>query len=150
MSALPHSRRLRERAIRAFTLLEILVVLAILGLLLGLVINNADKILGHGSESVAKIFVHDSLKTVMVRYRIDMGDYPTTEEGLQALVTAPGGKTDRWRGPYIDAPGNKVPLDPWGEPYQYRYPGTKNPTGYDVFSKGPDKQPDTADDIGNW
>jgi general secretion pathway protein G len=142
----PASRSARLR--RAFTLIEMLVVLAILGLLLGLVVTNADKILGNSNEAVAKIFVHDSLKTTLVRYRIDLGDYPSTEEGLDALVVAPSGKTDRWHGPYVDDKKNLI--DPWGQPYQYRYPGTKNPTSYDLFSKGADKVADTADDIGNW
>ena len=145
-SARPMARRRQS----AFTLIEMLVVLAILGLLIGLVITNADKIIGQSNESVAKVYVRDSLKTTLVRYRIDMGDYPSTEEGLAALITAPSGKADRWHGPYLEVPGNKLPLDPWGEPYQYRYPGTKNPSGYDLFSKGPDKVADTADDIGNW
>ena len=140
----------RARARRAFTLLEVLVVLAILALLLTLLITNTDKIFGQSQEAVARIFVRDSLKTTLVRYRIDLGDYPSTEEGLEALVVAPGGKTERWHGPYLETPGNKLPLDPWGEPYQYRYPGTKNTTSYDIFSKGPDKIADTADDIGNW
>lgn len=133
-----------------FTLLEILVVLAILGLLAGLAITNSDKIFGQGQEAVAKVFVRDSLKTSLVRYRIDLGDYPSTAEGMQALLAAPAGKADRWRGPYIDAPGNRPPVDPWGEPYQYRYPGVKNKGGYDLFSKGPDKTEGTEDDLGNW
>jgi general secretion pathway protein G len=85
-----------------------------------------------------------------VRYRIDLSDYPSTAEGIQALLVAPANKADRWRGPYIDTPGNKAPLDPWGEPYQYRYPGTKNKGGYDLYSKGPDRVDGTDDDIGNW
>ena len=136
--------------VSAFTLLEILVVLAIVGLLAGLAITNSDKIFGQGQEAVAKIFVRDSLKTSLVRYRIDLGDYPSTAEGMQALLAAPAGKGDRWRGPYIDSPGNRTPVDPWGEPYQYRYPGAKNKGGYDLFSKGPDKTEGTEDDIGNW
>ena len=141
----------RIRAARsAFTLLEILVVLAIIGLLAGLAVSNSDKIFGHSQEAVARIFVRDSLKTSLVRYRIDLSDYPSTAEGMQALLTAPANKADRWRGPYIDTPGNKLPLDPWGEPYQYRYPGTKNKGGYDLYSKGPDKIDGTDDDIGNW
>lgn len=139
-----------NRLQRAFTLLEILVVLAILALLLGLVITNTDKIFGQSQEAVTRIFVRDTLKTTLVRYRIDLGDYPSTEEGLEALIVAPGGRADRWHGPYLEAPGNKLPLDPWGEPYQYRYPGTKNTGSYDLFSKGADKIADTADDIGNW
>jgi len=142
-------RRFRS-ARSAFTLLEILVVLAIIGLLAGLAVSNSDKIFGHSQEAVARIFVRDSLKTSLVRYRIDLSDYPSTAEGMQALLTAPANKADRWRGPYIDTPGNKLPLDPWGELYQYRYPGTKNKGGYDLYSKGPDKIDGTDDDIGNW
>jgi general secretion pathway protein G len=144
------SSSLFRRASRGFTLLEILVVLAIIGLLVGLVVTNTDKIFGQSQEAVARIFVRDSLKTPLVRYRIDMGDYPSTNEGLAALLTAPNGTADKWRGPYMDAAGGKLPVDPWGQPYEYRYPGVKNPGGYDLYSKGPDKTADTADDIGNW
>jgi len=139
-----------RRARRGFTLLEILVTLAILGLLIGLAVTNTDKIFGQSQDAVARIFVRESLKTSLVRYRIDLGDYPSTAEGLQALVVAPAARAERWRGPYVEAPGGQIPLDPWGEPYQYRYPGTQNKGSYDLFSKGPDKLPDTADDIGNW
>ena len=135
---------------RGFTLLEILVVLAIIGLLVGLVVSNTDKIFGQSQEAIAKIFVRDSLKTPLVRYRIDLGDYPATNEGLAALITAPSHAADKWRGPYLDATGGKLPVDPWGQPYEYRYPGVKNAGGYDLYSKGPDKTAETADDIGNW
>ena len=76
--------------------------------------------------------------------------YPSTAEGMAALLAAPANKSDRWRGPYIDSPGNKAPLDPRGEPYQYRYPGTHNKGSYDLYSKEPDKADGTADDVGNW
>ena len=134
----------------AFTLLEILVALAIVGLLAGLAISNSDKIFGQSQEAVARVFVRDSLKTALVRYRIDLGDYPSTNEGLAALLAAPAGKAERWRGPYIEAPGNRAPTDPWGEAYRYRFPGTKNTGGYDLYSVGPDKTDGTEDDIGNW
>lgn len=139
-----------RRGSRGFTIVEILVVLAIIGLLVGLVVTNADKVLGSSSEKVAKIFVGDSLKTPLVRYRIDLGDYPSTAEGLAALVAAPSSVAEKWKGPYLDVSGGKMPTDPWGQPYEYRYPGVKNVGGYDVYSKGPDKAADTADDIGNW
>ncbi|MDP1581488.1 MAG: type II secretion system major pseudopilin GspG [Candidatus Didemnitutus sp.] len=134
----------------AFTLLEILVTLAIIGLLAGLAISNSDKIFGQSQEAVARIFVRDSLKTSLTRYRIDLGDYPSTAEGLAALFTAPANRAERWRGPYAEATGGKLPSDPWGEAYRYRYPGVKNKGGYDLYSTGPDKADGTEDDIGNW
>lgn len=135
---------------RGFTLLEILVVLAIIGLLVGLAVKNVDKIFGDSQASIAKIFVNDTIKSSLVQYRIATGDYPSTAEGLDALVNPPASKAEKWNGPYIDAKGGKVPLDPWEESYGYRYPGTKNKRGYDIFSKGPDKVEGTEDDVGNW
>ena len=142
--ARPHRSSLR----RAFTLLEILVVLAIIGLLAGLAITNVDKIFGGAQISTVQIFVKESMKTSLTSYRIHMGDYPSTGEGLQALITRPATKGEKWFGPYIE--GGKIPTDPWGEPYQYAYPGTRNKGSYDLWSKGVDKQSGTTDDIGNW
>ncbi len=133
-----------------FTLLEILIAVAIVGMLVGLAVTNTDKILGQSQEGVTKLFVNESLKTSLVRYRIDLGDFPSTDEGIKALITAPEGKADRWRGPYIESKSGVTPIDPWGEAYQYRYPGTHNTESYDLFSKGRDKNIDTPDDIGNW
>lgn len=147
---LPSRSRRPLASRRGFTLLEILVVLAIIGLLVGLAVKNVDKIFGDSQASIARIFVNDSIKTSLVRYRIDLGDFPSTAEGLDALVTAPSSRAERWKGPYIDAKGGKLPLDPWGESYVYRYPGTQNKGSYDIFSKGPDKSEGTADDVGNW
>jgi general secretion pathway protein G len=130
-----------------FTLLEIIVVIGILSILATLVITNLTKSLENSRVSVAKLFVSESMKTALTTYKIQMGDYPSTEEGLNALMAAPASKADRWQGPYIDG---KMPLDPWGHPYQYRYPGTKNKIGYDLWSMGPDGVDGTDDDIGNW
>lgn len=130
-------------------MMELLVVLAILGLLAGLAINNVQGIFGGAQANTAQLFVKQTMKTSLFTYRMSMSDYPSTAEGLAALVSPPGGgKAASWRGPYIE--GGKVPLDPWGEPYQYAYPGVKNKGSYDLWSKGPDKQSGTADDIGNW
>jgi len=145
-----HLRTLRRRALRTrgFTLLEIMVVLAILGLLVGLAVNNIGNSLENARKDVAHTFVNSSMMTPLMAYRIHMGGFPTTAEGLAALCTAPATAAGRWRGPYV-ADG-KIPPDPWNEPYQYACPGKHNPTGYDLWSKGPDKQDGTADDIGNW
>jgi len=133
---------------RGFTLLEIMIALAILGLLVGLAVTNVEGIFGGAQVTTAKLFVNESIKLPLTSYRIHMGDYPSTADGLQALITAPSSHAEQWHGPYL-ADG-RMPLDPWGEPYGYRYPGTKNKNGYDVFSKGPDKTEGTKDDIGNW
>lgn len=132
---------------KAFTILEVLVVLFILGMLVTVLFRNADSIIGRGNESVARIFVNESIRTPLLTYRIDMGSYPTTEQGLAALVSPPGTNSDRWRGPYVE--GGKIPIDPWGNPYQYRFPGQRNPQSYDVFSFGPDGV-DSDKNIGNW
>ena len=130
--------------------MELLVVIGILALLATLAITNVGSIFGQSQESVAKLFVNDSLTNSLFQYRMHMSDYPSTAEGLAALVNPPSSKADRWHGPYLKD-NTKVPiLDPWGEPYQYRYPGVKNPRSYDLWSKGPDKTDGTADDIGNW
>jgi general secretion pathway protein G len=133
---------------RGFTLLEILVVLAIIGLLAGLAITNVDKIFGGAQSDTTRLFVSQTMKTPLSTYRIHLGSYPTTAEGLRALVEAPSGRADRWNGPYVE--GGKIPIDHWGEPYQYESPGKHNKDSYDLWSKGPDKQSGTPDDIGNW
>ena len=143
-------RSLRKKAQSAFTLLEILIALAILGLLVGLTVTKLGGVFDQSKIDTAKIFVHDSLSTPLATYKLHMGDFPTTEEGLQALVTPPAKNADRWHGPYIVADGGKLPLDPWLEPYMYKYPGTHNKGSYDLWSKGPDKTDGTDDDIGNW
>ena len=145
-----HSSKSLRASQRAFTLLEILVVLAIIGLLVGLGVTNLDRIFGKNQTAIASLFVNSSIKTPLTAYRIDNGGYPSTAEGLQALVTAPAARAESWKGPYIETPGGKLSLDPWQEPYVYRFPGVKNKDGYDLFSKGADKVEGTADDIGNW
>lgn len=134
----------------AFTLFEILIAVALMALLAGVAVLNADKIFGQNQEQVAKMFVKQSLEVPLATFKMAMGGYPTTEEGLQALATAPAMNADRWRGPYIKSDGGKLPTDPWGTPYFYRYPGTKNSDRYDLWSAGPDRKEGTADDIGNW
>lgn len=133
---------------KAFTLMEILVALAILGLLVGLAVTNFGKILGDSSVSAAKLFVNESMKAPLTTYRIQVGDYPSTAEGLAALLASPADKVDRWHGPYMDV--KTLPLDPWHNAYKYAYPGTHNKDSYDLWSTGPNGIDGDADDIGNW
>jgi general secretion pathway protein G len=141
-------RRLSRSAVRAFTMLELIVVIGILAMLATLAISNLGTFFGDAQHSTTSLFVKESMSAPLMQYRMHMGDYPSTAEGLQALATPPANKASSWRGPYVK--DGKIPLDPWKQPYEYRYPGVKNKTSYDIWSKGLDQISDTADDIGNW
>ena len=124
-----------------FTLLELLVVILIIGLLTSIVGPRFLSQIGRSEVTTARAQI-DAFDKALQAYLIDMGRYPATAEGLQALVVKPGGEA-KWNGPYMQ---KKIPPDPWGKEYVYRCPGNKNPSGYDLFSAGPDRIPDTADD----
>src|SRR5215472_14618144 len=126
----------RRRDERGFTLLELLVVLAILGLLIGLVAPAALRQLGSAKEKIAHQTI-ERLASVLDIYKLDVGTYPTTEQGLQALIARPSGVT-RWSGPYLK--GDAVPEDPWGRPFVYRMPSDRANHDYDLFSLGPNGQ----------
>jgi general secretion pathway protein G len=144
-----HKRLLRQRRLRGFTLVEIMVVVVIIGILGALVV---PKLLGRTGESrvvAAKVDIA-SLMQALKLYKLDNQRYPTTEQGLQALVTKPttGPAPNSWKvGGYID----KLPKDPWGNAYQYLSPGVHGEV--DVFSLGADGQPGGTGedaDIGSW
>ena len=144
----PSSSRLRN-ARRAFTLMEMLIVIALLAVVATFMVANLDDIFGGAQNDAEKIKVEKgTLAMALMRYNVDTGSLPTTEEGLQVLHTPPAHATDRWRGPYVT--GESELLDSWHRPYQYRRPGVRNPGRYDLWSMGPDGQNGTADDIGNW
>ena len=131
---------------RAFTLIEVLLAIAMISLLAVIVVTNVDKTMTSSQTKITESFVNGSLATPMMTFKLAVGRYPTTEEGLDALLTAPESVADKWKGPYV----RNLPLDPWGNKYQYRYPAVKSKDGYDVWSMGPDGQNETEDDIGNW
>jgi len=141
----PRRTRLRSPG---FSLIEILIVIALIGTLAGLMIANLDRFFSAGKEDAAKIFVNQAVKTPLQMYSMHMNGYPTSEQGLKALSTPPAGAGSRWRGPYFE--DGKEPTDPWGQPYQYASPGTKSGKSYDIWSMGPDKKNGGGDDIGNW
>jgi|ERR1051325_2440132 general secretion pathway protein G len=115
----------------AFTLLEIMLVVAIIGVLLAAAIYKMAPTLDVAKETRARADIQ-GIRTLLLSYNGSNGYYPTGDQGLSALV------------PRLM---ESVPLDPWGTPYVYRSPGRSNPSGYDLFSAGPDRLPDTADDI---
>jgi general secretion pathway protein G len=129
-----------------FTLLELLVVIVIIGLLAGYVGPKYFAQVGKSEVKVARAQI-DAFEKALDSYRLDVGRYPTTEQGLAALEARPANEP-KWEGPYLK---KAVPQDPWGKPYQYRYPGEKGE--FDVFSLGKDGQPGGTGenaDIGNW
>jgi len=137
-----------RRSAKAFTLIEIMVVVVILGILAATII---PQVLGTKTEAkigAAKANVGE-LEAALERFSIHMDRHPTTEEGLKVLVEPPPGDDKKWRGPYI----KMLRPDPWGNPYQYRSPGVHHPTSFDLWSRGADGadggEGDNAD-IGNW
>ena len=132
---------------RGFTLLELLVVMVIIGLLAGFVAPRYFAQVGKSQVKAARSQI-DALEKALDQYRIDMGRYPTTEEGLESLTVAPVNEPN-WGGPYLK---KTAPLDPWGHPYVYASPGTHN-NDVDLFSYGRDGRPGGTGedaDLTNW
>jgi general secretion pathway protein G len=125
---------------QGFTLVELLVVLAILAMIVALVSPQVIKYLGRAKVDAAKIEIQN-IGSALDLYRLDVSRYPLQQEGLDALVVAPPG-IDRWNGPYLKQ--KKPPIDPWGHPYVYRFPGAHGE--YDLYSVGPDAPTGTASD----
>ncbi len=136
----------RRAPSRGFTLLELLVVMVIIGLLAGFVAPRYFAQVGKSQVKVAKAQI-DALDKALDQFRLDVGRYPTTEEGLQALVVGPSGEQN-WAGPYLK---KGVPADPWGRPYLYALPGSHG--DFDLLSYGKDgRAGGTGEDadITNW
>lgn len=131
---------------RGFTLLELLVVMVIIGLLAGYVAPRYFAQVGKSEVKATRAQI-DAFEKSLEAYRLDVGKYPTTEQGLAALMAAPAGVSN-WQGPYLK---KSVPLDPWKNPYQYRQPGEHG--DFDIYSFGRDGKPGGQKedaDIGNW
>lgn len=156
------SAKLASGGRAAFTLMEMLIVLGILVMLIALA---APRFLGAQKKAdiqTAKTQI-GLFKGALERYALDMKTFPTTEQGLEALITPPAGTeggalegtsagasvAGKWDGPYLNV--SQIPLDPWGNPYQYRYPPERGTTDFpDIWSYGPDGQDNTEDDICSW
>ena len=125
---------------RGFTLLELLVVIVIIGLLAAYVGPKYFSQLGKSEVTIARAQI-EAFEKSLDTYRLDVGRYPTTEEGMAALMAAPTTAGVKWNGPYLK---KGVPNDPWGNAYQYRSPGSKGE--YEIVSLGRDGQPGGAGD----
>jgi general secretion pathway protein G len=138
----------------AFTLLEILIVIGILALLAAFVVPNLMGASDRARIGMAQAAVGRAgdIAGALKRYRFDVGTYPQTDEGLEALFRRPSSVSEesgQWNGPYLEGTPEEL-LDPWGEEYIYQCPGKFNEDGYDLSSKGPDKREGTEDDVKNW
>jgi len=125
---------MRRAYSKGFTLLELLVVMVIIGLLAGYVAPRYFSQIGKSEVNVVKAQL-DAFEKALSQYRLDTGRYPTSEQGLDALVTRPANEA-KWNGPYL---AKSVPLDPWSRPYFYRNPGRDRE--FDLYSLGKDGQP---------
>jgi len=122
-----------------FTLIEVLVVIAVIAMLAALVAPNVFQHVGTAKDATARSQI-ELLGAALDAYRLDNGRYPTTQQGLEALQVQPTIQPvpSNWRGPYLR---RAVPEDPWGMPYHFLSPGEVNPRGYDLFSLGADGEP---------
>ena len=136
------------RKARGFTLIEIMVVVIIIGLLAAVIVPQVVSKVDEARVSKAKEDIQ-ALETALTEYRLDNSEYPSSDDGLDALIKQPNDPSvTHWHGPYIQ----RLSKDPWGRAYQYAYPGTHGQP-YDLFTLGADGQPggDGANaDIGNW
>jgi len=127
-----------------FTLIELMLVVIIIGALVAMVL---PRFTGRGEQArvaAAQADISANIATALKLYELDNGTFPSSEEGLSALL-AKSGSAIRWNGPYLE----KKPIDPWGKEYQYRYPGEHRTADYDLYSFGKDGV-ESQDDVKNW
>jgi general secretion pathway protein G len=129
---------------KGFTLIELMLVVIIIGALVAMVLPRLAGRSEQARVQAAQADISSNIATALKLYELDNGGYPSTSEGLQALLTQPG-SAKNWNGPYLE----KRPSDPWGREYQYQSPGTHRTRDYDLFSLGKDGQP-SNDDVHNW
>ena len=133
-----------------FTLIEIMLVVIIIMVLAAMVVPNLAGRGEQARQAAAQMDIDVNLATALDLYEFDNGRFPTTEQGLRALLERPVSAPEpmSWNGPYLKR--RRIPRDPWGNEYVYMSPGTHNAKSYDLFSHGPDGIAGTDDDIVNW
>lgn len=132
------------RSTRAFTLIELMLVVVIIGALVAMVM---PRLTGRGEQArvaAAKADIQSNIATALKLYELDNGEFPQTADGLNALLVKPGSASN-WQGPYLE----RKPLDPWQREYKYKSPGEHRTADYDLYSLGKDGV-ESADDVKNW
>lgn len=139
-----------HKKIRGFTLVELLLVVTIILILAGMVIPRMAGRTEQARRAAAKVDIDTNIAMALDLYELDTGKYPTSEQGLQALIAKPASAPvpANWNGPYLKK--KKIPIDPWNRSYIYVSPGVHNPEDYDLYSYGPDGVEGGGDDINNW
>lgn len=144
---------MRNRRRAGFTLIEVLLVIAILGMMAALVV---PKLMKTGDQARVDLVASQlgrsgPFATSLNLFKLRVGRFPTSEEGLKALIERPSSieeTSGKWNGPYLESAD--MLIDPWANPYGFKAPGDVNTDGYDLWSNGPDGQEGTDDDIRNW
>jgi general secretion pathway protein G len=129
---------------KGFTLVELMLVVIIIGILVAMVMPRLVGRTGQAREAAARADIELNIGSALDLYELDSGSYPTTEQGIKALLKKPSGARN-WRGPYV----KKMPKDPWGNPYVYKSPATQG-VDYDLYSFGKNGTEGGEDDITNW
>jgi len=134
------------RGVSGFTLIELMLVMVILAVMAAIVLPKFTGRSQQAKITAAKTQIAQ-LEVALDAFEIDLSRYPTTAEGLKALVEKPASDASEWQQAYLK---RAIPKDPWGNDYVYRYPGQYNENGYDLYSLGPDRKLGGDDDITNW
>ena len=144
-----------RRNVRGFTLLEVLLVIGIMALIASIVAPSLIRSADQAKIDAATTTVESNgpFGIALQKYRLDIGVYPDTDEGLKALLERPDSVDEasgKWKGPYVTPADPEKLIDPWKNEYQYRFPGHANETEFDLWSYGPDLKDGTDDDITCW
>jgi len=131
-----------------FTLIELMIVVIIIAALAAMVVPRLSGRSDQAKVAIAEADINSSIAMVLKLYELDNNNFPTTEQGLNALISKPPTNPAplNWKGPYLE----RKPLDPWGNFYQYKCPGEHNSATFDLYSMGKDGREGTEDDVKNW
>jgi len=136
------------KRMNGFTLVELMIVVIIIAALAAMVVPRLAGRSEQAKIAIAQADINSNIGMGLKLYELDNGNYPSSSQGLSALMTRPSSSpvARNWSGPYLE----QMRDDPWGSPYQYKCPGSHNPNGYDLYTVGKDGQEGTKDDVGNW